>query len=153
PKIAVEQARLRRVPDEELVETVEKRVRQVERVAAQAVAPRERELVLEPPLAEELGPARERAVRLRRAADVIVAVPAERIADRAMKLRKRDTDPARRVFGLRAELDPLERQERVRPGNAAAEHGGNRDGAGAAQCVETVRLRLEAIGRVVRLEL
>src|SRR5690606_24212361 len=115
------------VPGEEFVEAVEQLAGQRERFAADAVAPREHELVAEPPLAEELGPARERAVRLRGPADVVVAVPAERVARAAMKLGELGAEPALCVLGLHPELDPLEHENRVRTADPVCEQLRDRD--------------------------
>src|SRR5690606_32595685 len=131
----------------------EQRIAERKCFRAEPVAPPERELPGEPTLAEELGPARELAVRLRRAADVVVTMPAERIARPPMQLRERGAEPPCRVRRLGAELDPLEREEGVGTGGAAGEDLGNGDGARGAQRVEPFGFRFEPVGRAARLEL
>src|SRR5690606_37111751 len=127
PKIAVQQARRRRVAREECVEPIEQRAAERENVGADAVRACKLELMTEPAFAEELDPVLAPAVRLRRAADVVVAMPAESIAGRSMKPSERRAEPTLRLARFLREVDPLDDEKRVGAGNAVREDLGKRD--------------------------
>src|SRR5690606_11371158 len=104
---------------EPLLQAVEQRAAFLLQRAAVAVLRRQLELEPQPVLAEERHPVVFRRVALRRRADGVVPVPAEALAGAAVQAGEPASQGALGGGGCRAELEPLEREERL-PASGAA---------------------------------
>src|SRR5690606_2185405 len=143
----------RRMVPEPRVEIRKQRLAALDDAPADPAPGREVELRAQPTLAEELDPRRRPRIRLRRAPDVVVARPAEPRRRRPMHRRERGAETTLGFRGFRAELEPLEREERIGARDAAREHGRHRYRAGARERVEAERFGFQPHRFPARLEL
>ncbi len=110
---------------------------------------RELQLKSQPMLAEKRQPVIRPGVDLFRAADCVVAMPAESLREHAMLMSELGAEQ-RLLFNRGArQLHPLEREERSVPFRARTEHRGHAHRIARVELAQSIRLRLQH-GQVMR---
>ncbi len=110
---------------------------------AKAVGARQIQLRPQAPLAQETPPVIAPAIRLRSAADRIVAMPAKRVRGDPVLHSQLLAEQRLRSTGWASEIHPLERERHFCLGARNSQNPRHAHSVRASQCLESFRLRLE----------
>ncbi len=143
PEVAVQQRRQRAMAAQQHIELLAEPATALDQPTRMTLLDREVQLETESPLGEEACPVVGPRIRLRRCANRVVAMPAEPGRGHGMLRGQQLAESRLGARRRRPELDPLEREERLRARDSGRQHARNPQRGGTRQFTQPCGLRFE----------